>query len=513
MIRQLIAKLIPVALIGLVAGCATNPVTGKSEFMVVSEAQELELGKQNYAPMQQAEGGIYDVDPNLTQYVQQVGNKLAAVSDRQLPYEFVVLNNSVPNAWALPGGKIAINRGLLTELNSEAELAAVLGHEIVHAAAKHSAKQMSRGVLLQGAVLATAVMTGGSDFGDYAVGSAAAGAQLLNSTYGRSAELESDRYGMTYMSRAGYDPSGAITLQETFVRLSEGQESDWLSGLFASHPPSQSRVDANVRTAASLPAGGVLGVESFEAAMQKTRAAEPAHEAHDEGRKALADKKYDEALALADKAIELFPEEANFYALRGDIRQANKKYDKAATNYDSAIRRRDDYFYYYLQRGISKHEMGKTDSAVSDLERSNDLLPTAPAHYTLGNIESDRGNVDAAIDHYKIVAPAGGDYGKAASAKLVMLDLPRNPADYIPYRCDADSGGNLVVSMKNETPVDLRDVQFVVTYTDNVGIQRQLRKQVSGRIPANEIRSVATGLGPYNGATCPVTIVAAEIAD
>jgi predicted Zn-dependent protease len=513
MIRQVITRLIPIALIGLVAGCATNPVTGKAEFMVVSEAQELELGAQNYAPMQQAQGGIYDVDPGLTQYVQEVGNKLAAVSDRPLPYEFVVLNNSVPNAWALPGGKIAINRGLLTELNSEAELAAVLGHEIVHAAAKHSAKQMSRGVLLQGAVLATAVLTGGSDYGDYAVGSAAAGAQLLNSTYGRSAELESDRYGMTYMSRAGYDPSGAITLQETFVRLSEGQESDWLSGLFASHPPSQSRVDANVRTAAGLPAGGILGVDSYAAAMQKTVAAMPAYEAHDEGRKALADKKYDEALALADKAIKQFPEEAHFYALRGDARQASKQYDMAVTNYDSAIRRRDDYFYYYLQRGISKHEMGQTDSAVSDLERSIELLPSAPAYYTLGNIEADRGNVNAAIDHYKIVAKAGGEYGRAATERLVRLDLSRNPSAYIPYRCLADSSGNLVVAVKNETPVAIRDVQIAVTYTDNAGMQRQLRKSFPSRIEPDQVSSVATGLGPYSGASCPVTVLAAEIAD
>ena len=513
MVRQILTRLIPVALIGLVTGCATNPVTGKSEFMVVSEAQELELGKQNYAPMQQAEGGVYDVDPELTQYVQQVGNKLAAVSDRPLPYEFVVLNNSVPNAWALPGGKIAINRGLLTELNSEAELAAVLGHEIVHAAAKHSAKQMSRGVLLQSAVLATAVLTGGSDYGDYAVGGAAAGAQLLNSTYGRSAELESDRYGMTYMSRAGYDPSGAITLQETFVRLSEGQDSDWLSGLFASHPPSQSRVDANVRTAASLPAGGVLGVDSFEAAMKETRVALPAYEAHDEGRKALADKKYDDALALADKAIKLFPGEAHFYALRGDARQASEKYDMAVTNYDSAIRRRDDYFYYYLQRGISKHEMGRTVSAVSDLERSIEMLPTAPEHYMLGNIEAERDNADSAIEHYKIVAKAGGEYGKAASDKLIALELPRNPAAYVPYRCYADSSGNLVVAIMNESPVAIHNVQFAVSYTDNAGVQRQLKKIVPWRLEASQVRSVATDLGPYTGATCPVTILAAELAD
>ena len=513
MVRQILTRLIPIALIGIGAGCATNPVTGKSEFMVVSEAQELELGKQNYAPMQQAQGGVYDVDPELTQYVQHVGSKLAAVSDRPLPYQFVVLNNSVPNAWALPGGKIAVNRGLLTELNSEAELAAVLGHEIVHAAAKHSAQQMSRGVLLQGAVLATAVMEGGSDYGELAVGSAAVGAQLLNSTYGRSAELESDQYGMTYMSRAGYDPSGAITLQETFVRLSEGQNSDWLTGLFASHPPSQSRVDANVRMAASLPAGGVLGVDSFEAAMKKTRVALPAYEAHDEGRKALADKKTDEALALANKAIRLFPEEAHFYALRGDARQASEKYDMAVTNYDSAIRRRDGYFYYYLQRGIAKNELGSTDSAVSDLERSIEMLPTAPAHYTLGNIEAGRDNTNSAIEHYKIVAKAGGEYGKTASDKLIALELPRNPAAYVPYRCYADSSGNLVVAIMNESPVAIHNVQFAVSYTDNAGVARQIKKIVPWRIEASQVKSVATGLGPYNGATCPVTILAAELAD
>ncbi len=87
--------------------------------------------------------------PDLTAYINEVGQKLAAVSDRPLPYEFVVLNNPVPNAWALPGGKIAVNVGLLSELKNEAELAAVLGHEIVHAAARHGAKAQERGTLMQ----------------------------------------------------------------------------------------------------------------------------------------------------------------------------------------------------------------------------------------------------------------------------------------------------------------------------------------------------------------------------
>ncbi|MEJ2181579.1 MAG: M48 family metalloprotease, partial [Gammaproteobacteria bacterium] len=98
-------------------GCGTNPVTGETEFQLVSEGQEISIGQENYLPSQQSQGGAYVTDPELSRYVNSVGQKLAKVSDRpNLPYEFVVLNNSVPNAWALPGGKIAVNRGLLLEL-------------------------------------------------------------------------------------------------------------------------------------------------------------------------------------------------------------------------------------------------------------------------------------------------------------------------------------------------------------------------------------------------------------
>jgi len=502
-----------VVLAAAASGCAVNPVTGKPDFMVVSEAQELAIGAQNYAPMQQAEGGIYDIDPELTAYVSEVGSKLAAVSDRPLPYEFVVLNNSVPNAWALPGGKIAINRGLLTELNSEAELAAVLGHEIVHAAAKHSAQQMSRGVLLQAGVLATAMVSGDSSFGQFAVGSAAVGAQLINSTYGRSAELESDKYGMTYMSRAGYDPSGAVTLQETFVRLSEGQESDWLSGLFASHPPSRERVAANRKMAASLPPGGIQGADRYQAAMQKTMAVKPAYDAYDEGRKALADKKTGEALALAEKAIELFPDEGHFYALRGDARLVDGKYDMATSNYDGAIRRRDDYFYYYLRRGLARKELVQTPGAKADLERSIAMLPTGPAHYVLGDIESEQGNAEKAMEHYALVANSGGEIGEAATHKLQRLKLPSSPGEVIPRRCDADSAGNLVVSVKNPTPWAIEGVQIAVTYTDAAGRAQVVRQTIPNRIPPGEIASFNTGLGPYSGGSCPAEVTAARYAE
>jgi predicted Zn-dependent protease len=506
-------KISQILLLALLAGCSVNPVTGKNELVLVSEAQELQMGQQAYAPTQQSQGGVYDVDPQLTAYVHSVGSRLAAVSDRDLPYEFVVLNNSIPNAWAMPGGKIAINRGLLTELNSEAELAAVLGHEIVHAAARHSAQQMSRGLLSQVLVVATAVATSDSDYGNLAVGGANIGAQLINSRYGRGAELESDKYGMQYMSRAGYDPQGAVDLQQTFLRLSEGRQADWLSGLFASHPPSQARVEANRATAATLPPGGKIGKAEYAAAMKKTRAAKPAYEAYDEGRKALADKKFDEALALAGKALDIFPQEAHFHALRGDIRLTQDNYDWAVTNYTRAIERRDDFFYYHLQRGIARKELGQTDAAVVDLNNSLEYLPTAPAHYTLGRIAEERGDMTTAVKHYKVIAEAGGPYGEAAAAALIKFELPSNPSAYVLRRCDADANGNLVVTVKNNSSVTVEGVAFIVQYNDSAGRPQQSRQSVRGQIPPGQVASVNTGLGPYQGGNCPAQVVSAQIVE
>ena len=262
------------ALALVLGGCGVNPVTGKQEIQFVSEAQEVQMGEQYYAPTRQSEGGDFTVMPELTQYVNGVGQKLAAVADRKLPYEFTVLNSSVPNAWALPGGKIAVNRGLLTELQNEAELAAVLGHEIVHAAARHGAKAQERGTLLQVGMAAAQIgaAIGGVDqsVANMAIQGAGVGAQMIQQKYSREQELESDRYGMRYMKAAGYDPWGAVTLQETFVRLSESgpRRKGWLEGLFASHPPSAERVAQNRIAAAELGRGGELGAERYAARMK-----------------------------------------------------------------------------------------------------------------------------------------------------------------------------------------------------------------------------------------------------
>lgn len=494
-------------------GCSVNPVTGKSEVVFMSTSDEIKMGQQNYVPMQQSQGGQYDVDPELTRYVQGVGQKVAAQSGVDLPYEFVVLNNSVPNAWALPGGKIAINRGLLTELESEAELAAVLGHEAVHAAARHTAKQQSRAMIMQVGVLSTAVVAGDNDYGNYMVGSAMLLAQMGLSKYGRSAELESDLYGMQYMSKAGYNPQGAVTLQETFVRLSEGRRQDWLSGLFASHPPSQERVEANRRTAATLPEGGVDGRDRYEAAMAQTRRTKPAYDAYDEGRKALSEKDYDTALARAESALNLFDGEANFHALRGDVRLMQDNYDWAVINYTRAIERRDNFFYYHLQRGLAEKELGDLTEAEADLNRSLELMPTAPAHDALGDIANRRGNRADAIAHYKVVAESGGEYGERAATKVARLDLSSNPGDYIARGCSANRNDYLAVTLRNDTKLNVTGIEVTVSYNDANG-PKTAEFPVPGTLAPGETTTISTGLGPYvPGSGCPASVTAARVAN
>jgi predicted Zn-dependent protease len=486
--------------LSVLAGCVINPVTGDRELALISADQEIAIGEEQYAPSQQMQGGDYSFDAQLTAYVAGVGQKLAAVSDRDLPYEFVVLNNSVPNAWALPGGKIAVNRGLLTELDNEAELAAVLGHEIVHAAARHGALAMQRGLLLQGAVLATTVAAQRGNFGGLAVGGANLGAQLLTQRNSREAELESDLYGMRYMAAAGYDPQAAVTLQETFVRLSEqnGGEQGRLAALFASHPPSAERVAKNRETAATLPRGGDLGRDRYRAATATLRQRQPAYELYDKGRAALADGKVADSERFAEEAARLLPGEAQFHALLGDIDLQQKRYEDALRHYSDAVGRNDRFFYYHLQKGLVHRQLRQTDQARAELETSVKLLPTADAYYALGALAEQRGERSAALEHYGRAAQSQSAAGQAAQDAAVRLDLPANPGKYVAARGVLDGNGQLIVEIGNSTRVRLADVDVVVRYADSQGAVRQVSRRFAGELAPNQSARWATGLGPFS---------------
>jgi predicted Zn-dependent protease len=458
------------------AACGVNPVTGKKEIQFVSEGQELKLGEQNYAPMRQAEGGDFDVLPELTTYVNEVGQKLAAVADRKLPYEFVVLNNSVPNAWALPGGKIAVNRGLLTELQSEAELAAVLGHEIVHAAARHGAKAQERGTLLQAGMAAAQIgaAVGGVDtnVAGLLIQGAGVGAQLVQQKYGRDQELEADYYGMKYMKLAGYDPGGAVTLQETFVRLSQqggAKQQSWLEGLFASHPPSIERVEKNKATAAELGRGGETGAEAYTARMKGLRAVEPAYKKYDDALAAARKKDFAGARSLAEEASRMLPQEGRFHELLGEISLAEKQPKDALPYYQKAIDLNSDYFGSYLGAGVAQFQAGDHAKAEEWLSKSAQLLPTAPAAYYLGNIARERGDRAKAMEYYRAAAGSQSRIGQMAAAEFIRMDLPQNPGNYVAAAGQFDAQGRLMVVVQNRAPVPLRDFQVTPVLIDASG--------------------------------------------
>lgn len=248
-LRTLLILLMPAVAMVLIAACAVNPVSGSREIVLMSEADELRLGRDNDAAVRKQYGVV--ANARLQAYVQQLGERLAAKSHRpHLQYHFTVLDSPEVNAFALPGGYIYITRGIMAHLNSEAELAAVLGHEIGHVTARHSVRQHSAAVAANvgftlGSILVPEL---GSRVGQSLLNTI--GGALL-SGYGRDHELEADRLGAEYLARSDYNPKAMIEViallknQEVFEKAraaKEGRTPRVYHGVFASHPSADQRL-------------------------------------------------------------------------------------------------------------------------------------------------------------------------------------------------------------------------------------------------------------------------------
>jgi len=227
-------------LIGLLAGifsCAVNPVSGKHELMLLSEADEVKLGHQTDAEVIK-EYGVFE-DAKLTAYLNGFCQRLGKVSHRpQLSYRFKIVDASVVNAFAVPGGYVYFSRGILATLNDEAELAGVMGHEIGHIAARHSAKQYSKAQLAQlglgvGTILIDSPILSGL---------AQLGAGMLFLRFSRDNEREADDLGVEYASKTGYDATQLASFFETLERMNPGSDRSGLPGWFSTHPSPQNRV-------------------------------------------------------------------------------------------------------------------------------------------------------------------------------------------------------------------------------------------------------------------------------
>ena len=223
----------------LLSGCATNPATGGRMFTLISEGQEIEMGR---AYSEQIAGTMerYD-DDDLQAYVDRIGQSLAATSERpHLPWSFVVLDDAAVNAFAVPGGYLYVTRGILAHFNSEAELAAVLGHEIGHVTARHSVEQLSRqqllgGLLGIGSILSEDVRALGG-LGATAVG-------IFSLSHSRSDEHQADELGVRYAMRDRYDPRDAIKVHTMLGRQTELRGGRGIPNWLATHPSSADRID------------------------------------------------------------------------------------------------------------------------------------------------------------------------------------------------------------------------------------------------------------------------------
>ncbi|MCP3688688.1 MAG: M48 family metalloprotease, partial [Gammaproteobacteria bacterium] len=368
----------------------------------------------------------------------------------------------------------------------------------VHAAARHGAKGMERGILLQGAVAAAGIASQGSSYANLAVQGSQIAAGLVNQKYGRDAESESDFYGMKYMSRAGYDPRAAITLQEVFVRLSEGQETDWLSGLFSSHPPSQQRVEANRETAKTLPESGELGVQRYKDKIARMIRTKDNYHAFDKGSKALSDGNTKDALTLAQQAILGEPNEGRFHALVGDVYMEQQQYQNALASYNKAVKLNSEFFYFYVQRGLNKQKMGDQQGARTDLERSTKLLPTAPALNALGNMSLVQGNRTKAMQYFKDASVSNSESGRLAAQSFVKLDIPQNPGNHIRTRVNLDRKKYVTISVANRSQITVRDVKVKILYPDSQGKALEMVKDIRGTLSSGKSTTVKTGIGPVD---------------
>lgn len=257
--KNLIALTLLILTPVIVTSCTTNAATGRSQFTgLMPEAQEEQIGAAEHQKIA-AQYGLYD-DPKVNAYVESIGRKIAANTERDgVEYKFYVIDSPIVNAFALPGGYVYVSRGLLALANSEAEVAAVLGHEVGHITGRHTAERYSRAAVTSlGANILSAAIDNGA-----AAQALGVGANLYLSSYSRSQETESDSLGLRYMTRAGYAASEMPKFLSSLQAQSglDARMNDKSEGFsyFSTHPATGDRVNQTYAQASQYPEGGTVG--------------------------------------------------------------------------------------------------------------------------------------------------------------------------------------------------------------------------------------------------------------
>jgi predicted Zn-dependent protease len=367
---------------GFIVGCAANPVTGKQQFMMVSEDQEIKIDKQNsphqfssdYGPLQ---------DTALHNYINQTGKNLAARTHRpHMPYSFRGVNATYVNAYAFPGGSIAATRGILLDLENEAQLAALLGHELGHVNARHTAEQMSKSTLINLFVggLSTVVGTQSSGLGNLASQLGMVGAGALLASYSRDNEREADALGLEYMVSAGYNANGFVGLMDMLRRTSKYKPSA-IELMFATHPMSDERyrtaveaVDTQYRSSQSFS----LYRDRYMDHTAKLRKIKLTIEELQKGETLMAKNKYGEAEIHFSKALRKTPEDYAGLVMMSKCQLAKKQYAKARSFAEKAKNVYPQEGQAYYLAGFAKIKQKEYASAYEDFKYYEKLLSGNP---------------------------------------------------------------------------------------------------------------------------------------
>jgi predicted Zn-dependent protease len=404
------------------AGCQENPVTGKKQLVLISQEQEIEQGNQIYPVATQLSHG--ETPHRETQsFVETVGGGLARSSERpDLPWQFNVVDHNDPNAYSLPGGKVSFTRGLFSRLSSEDQVAAVLGHEIGHVAARHAVSAASRQALI-GLVISVSgsVLQGRRNQGPGAILMAErAGAALLLTKYSRDQERQADELGMKYMAKAGYNPKAFVEVMQILERAQE-REPSRLEALLASHPLTTERI----ATAEQRLASGFVEEQKrdmraadFDRAAAPIRAEMPAFVLADEARKLVEKQETAAAVQRLEHAVAMVPESPILNALWSDSLYDLGQYARS----EQISARAPNLYYGRLVNGAANWRLKNDREALASLELAEKLVPgTVLVAYFRGRVEEDLGDRDAAAADYVKVAKATqgqGPYGQYALTRL-----------------------------------------------------------------------------------------------
>jgi predicted Zn-dependent protease len=405
--------------VSLLISCAVNPVTGQKELMLINEKQEIELGESSAPSLKWEFGGEYH-DDELKVYLGGIVNDLWRNSERpHLPMQFYIQNTSVPNAFALPG-YVAITRGLLSEMENEAQFAAVMGHEAGHVMARHSAQRLSRMQLQQLGLAVGSAALEGTEGADTLLKIGAAGSSLLLLKFDRGQEIQSDRLGARYMSELGYDPNEAISAHKVLEssvdnylqRLGKARGEDSLvSNLLSTHPRTSVRLDEIQEMINELPPYRVKGdgkfVKRFQKATRKIKDVNKIYHIYDRAEILYNEEKYSESEKKLSEAIGKDSDQAPFYNLLGLIKLRQKKYEEAAVSYKKALSIASDYQPSIYGIGLVSFLQDRYRPAIKRFEKSLKLFPGhAPTHFALGKSHYMLKEYSEAIPYLKSFARA-----------------------------------------------------------------------------------------------------------